>query len=53
MFGQTCVDAEIWAKALFIAGADAAREEAEARGITCVVVGTDGSSHGTGALAGI
>jgi thiamine biosynthesis lipoprotein len=50
--GANCMEAEVWTKALLLAGSERACEEAERRGITAIVVGLDGRSHRTGALAG-
>jgi thiamine biosynthesis lipoprotein len=50
VIGASCMDAEVWTKALFMAGVEGACEEAERRGITAIVVGMDGSTHRTGAL---
>ena len=44
-------DAEVWAKALFLVGADAAAAEANARGLTTIIVRADGACVKTGALA--
>ena len=43
--------AEAWATALLLAGREGAAHEAEARGITAVLVGDDGSVTTTGSLA--
>ncbi|MGZ8694290.1 MAG: FAD:protein FMN transferase [Gaiellaceae bacterium] len=45
------VDAEVWAKALFLAGSDAAADEADARGLPCVLVTTAGETRLAGGLA--
>ncbi|MCW2961421.1 MAG: ApbE family lipoprotein [Thermoleophilia bacterium] len=51
VIGASCVDAEVWAKALMLVGADAAAREATERGITAIIVRADGSCILTGALA--
>jgi FAD:protein FMN transferase len=48
--GRDAVDAEVWAKALFLAGATAAAAEADARGIPCVLVATTGETTVAGGL---
>ncbi len=45
------IEAEVWAKALYLAGAEAARAEAEELGLTALLVDADGATAGTGALA--
>jgi FAD:protein FMN transferase len=45
------IEAEVWAKALFLSGAAAARAEAEERGLTALLVREDGTTEATGALA--
>jgi len=45
------VEAEIWAKALVIAGAEAAASEARARGLSAVLLSTDGRAVLAGGLA--
>ncbi len=45
------VDAEVAAKALFLAGADAAREEADYLGIPALLVTQDGRTILAGGLA--
>jgi FAD:protein FMN transferase len=40
--GGDAVEAEIWTKALFLVGAEAAESEANALGLPCVLVTTDG-----------
>lgn len=49
--GTTAVDAEIWAKALLLAGEREAAAEANARGISCVLVTRDGRTRLEGGLA--
>lgn len=49
--GATCIDAEVWAKALMLVGAQAARAEAEARDITALIIRADDTCIRTGALA--
>jgi thiamine biosynthesis lipoprotein len=51
VIGATCMDAEVWAKSLMLAGSASASAEAEARGLTSIIVRADGSSIRTGALA--
>lgn len=51
VIGPSCVDAEIWAKALFIERRAAAVAEANRRGIASVIIGKDGTCDLTGALA--
>jgi thiamine biosynthesis lipoprotein len=48
--GRSAVEAEVWAKALFIAGADAAAAEAEARGLPALLVSADGRTRAVGGL---
>ncbi|MGZ4409899.1 MAG: FAD:protein FMN transferase, partial [Gaiellaceae bacterium] len=48
--GKDAVDAEVWAKALFLVGADAAEAEANALGLPCVLVSTDGRTTTAGGL---
>ena len=48
---QTAVEAEVLAKALFLAGERAAAAEAEALGIACVLITDDGRTVLSGALA--
>jgi thiamine biosynthesis lipoprotein len=43
-------DAEVWAKALFLAGADAAAAEADERGVPCVLVTTAGRTRLAGGI---
>lgn len=50
VFGADCLEAEVWAKALFLQGCAAAREEADRVGIPAVIVGVDGAAHFTGGL---
>ncbi len=50
VFADTAVEAEVLAKALFLAGADAASAEAERRAIPSVLVTEDGRSVLTGGL---
>jgi FAD:protein FMN transferase len=45
------VQAETWAKALFLAGSRDAREEANALGMPCVLVTLDGATHFGGGIA--
>lgn len=47
----SCLEAEVWAKALFLEGVEAARGEAAERGMTAIIVGIDGDVHMTGLLA--
>jgi thiamine biosynthesis lipoprotein len=47
---ESTVDAEVLAKALFLAGAQAATAEANALGIPCVLVGEDGRTIFAGGL---
>ncbi len=47
----TCMDAEVWATALMLAGADAAIDEANARGLAAVIMRDDDSCVRTGSLA--
>ena len=48
---SSATQAEVWAKALFLSGAQDAVEEAAARGLECVVVTTDGRVLETAGLA--
>ena len=48
--GGSAVEAEVWAKALFLAGADAAAAEAEARGLPALLVSADGRTSAVGGL---
>ena len=48
--GSSAVEAEIWAKALLLAGEREAAAEAAARGISCVLVTTDGRTRLEGGL---
>jgi thiamine biosynthesis lipoprotein len=48
--GNDAIEAEIWAKALFLAGAGAAEAEANALGLPCVIVATDGRTTTAGGL---
>lgn len=48
--GGSAVEAEVWAKALFLAGADAAAAEAEARGLPALLVSADGRTRAVGGL---
>ena len=48
--GSTAVEAEIWAKALLLAGEREAAAEAEARGIPCVLVTRDGRTRLEGGI---
>jgi FAD:protein FMN transferase len=48
--GGDAVEAEIWAKALFLVGAEAAETEANALGLPCVLVTTYGRTIVTGGL---
>jgi FAD:protein FMN transferase len=45
------VEAEVWAKALYIAGEEEAAREADARGTPCVLVTADGRTRLAGGLA--
>jgi FAD:protein FMN transferase len=44
------IDAEVWAKALYIAGEDEAVREADMRGLPCVLVSSDGRTRLAGGL---
>jgi thiamine biosynthesis lipoprotein len=48
--GRDAVQAEIWAKALFLAGSRAAAAEADARRLPCVLVTRDGDTRLAGGL---
>jgi FAD:protein FMN transferase len=48
--GRNAVEAEVWAKALFLAGTDAAAAEAEARGLPALLVSADGCTRNAGGL---
>jgi thiamine biosynthesis lipoprotein len=48
---ETAAEAEVLATALLVAGADRARREAEALGLTAVLVGEDGTTIRTGGAA--
>ena len=48
--GKDAVDAEVWAKALFLVGADAAEAEANALRLPCILVSTDGRTTTAGGL---
>ena len=48
--GRNAVEAEVWAKALFLAGTDAAASEAEARGLPALFVSADGRTRTAGGL---
>jgi thiamine biosynthesis lipoprotein ApbE len=48
--GRSAVEAEAWAKAFFLAGADAAAAEAEARGLPALLVSADGRTRAVGGL---
>lgn len=48
--GRDAVHAEIWAKALFLAGSHAAAAEADAKGLPCVLVTRDGEKRLAGGL---
>jgi FAD:protein FMN transferase len=48
--GRDTVQAEIWAKALFLAGSEAAAAEADARRLPCVLVTRDGETRLAGGL---
>lgn len=48
--GRNAVEAEVWAKALFLAGTDAAAAEAEARGLPALFVSADGRTRTAGGL---
>ena len=52
VFADACVDAEVWAKALYLRGFDGAIEEATQRSITAIVTDLDDQVTCTGALAG-
>jgi thiamine biosynthesis lipoprotein len=45
------IDAEVWAKALFLAGSEAAMQEADELGLPCVLVTTGGATRLAGGLA--
>jgi FAD:protein FMN transferase len=47
---RDAIEAEIWAKALFLAGAQAAAAEADARQLPCVLVTLDGETRLAGGL---
>lgn len=51
VMAPSCLEAEVWAKALFLAGFEAARAEANEREITAILVGMDQRVAHTGALA--
>lgn len=51
VIGPTCMDAEVWAKALMLVGSDAAAREAARLDLTAIMVRADGSCVTTGALA--
>ena len=44
------VEAEVWAKALYIAGEEEAVREADTRGLPCVLVTADGRTRRAGGL---
>ena len=48
--GNDAIDAEVWAKALFLVGADAAEAEANAIGLPCVLSTIDGRTTTAGGL---
>ena len=48
VFGETCLQSEVWAKALFLQGCASAQEEADRRGIPSIIVGMDGKARFTG-----
>jgi thiamine biosynthesis lipoprotein len=48
--GRDAVEAEIWAKALFLAGSHAAAAEADAQRLPCVLVTRDGGTRLAGGL---
>ena len=48
--GKDAVDAEVWAKALFLVGADAAEAEANALRLPCILVSTGGRTTTAGGL---
>lgn len=48
--GNDAIDAEVWAKALFLVGAGAAEAEANALGLPCVLVTNDGRTTTAGGL---
>jgi thiamine biosynthesis lipoprotein len=50
LVGPDAVEAEVWAKALFLAGADAAAGEADLLGFPCVLVTADGRTRLAGGL---
>ena len=49
--GRDAVHAEIWAKALFLAGSQAAAAEADGKGLPCVLITRDGERRIAGGLA--
>lgn len=51
VIGSTCLEAEVWAKALLLVGSAAAAAEAETRGLTAIIVRADHACIRTGALA--
>ncbi len=52
VFADACVDAEVWAKALYLRGFDEAVTEATERSITAIVTDLDDQVACTGSLAG-
>jgi thiamine biosynthesis lipoprotein len=50
VIGGSCIEAEVWAKALILIGRDAAVAEANVRGITSVIIDTDQRATFTGGL---
>lgn len=52
VFAEACVDAEVWAKALYLRGFDGAVEEANERSLTAIVTDLDDNVAFTGSLAG-
>jgi FAD:protein FMN transferase len=51
VMAESCLESEVWAKALFLQGFDAARAEANERQVTAILVAVDGRYTFTGALA--
>ena len=49
--GSDAVEAEVWAKALYIAGEEEAAREADVRAMPCVLVTTGGRTRLAGGLA--
>jgi len=51
VFHDSCMQAEIWAKALLLVGRAAAQAEANSRGLTTIIVDVADRSYRTGSLA--